>query len=185
MDEQGKKWSSPKPHGMDGISTTVIRNVTANAQRPWFGASVNRRLIRMLAGGKNHRIKTEPARMSFLFFSSVISKLIWLYHTLCLHYYLHNVAVFRHRSVRILYHLIHTTGPLCPWIPTHFARIKVIFFQEYQSWCRISSVLFTFFLPFVLSSSPSSLNTDPPCVFKCYILSGISYIIAVIPQLCY
>ena len=54
----------------------IIRNVTANAQRPWFDASVNRRLIRTLAGGKNHRIKTEPARMSFLFFSSVISKLI-------------------------------------------------------------------------------------------------------------
>ena len=29
-----------------------IRNVTANAQHPWFGASVNRRLLRMLAGGE-------------------------------------------------------------------------------------------------------------------------------------
>ena len=52
-----------------------IRNVTANAQRPWFGASVNRRLIRMLAGGKNHRIQTEPARMSFLFFHRSFRKL--------------------------------------------------------------------------------------------------------------
>jgi len=29
-----------------------IRNVTANAQHPWFDASVNRRLLRMLAGGE-------------------------------------------------------------------------------------------------------------------------------------